>query len=211
MAASEMNIVGAAYQKVAICLARDIVAGKYVPGQRISGRSTLSARYGVSPETIRKAVYILKDVGILTTEKGSGIEVLSVEKAVDFVEIYKKTLTVNEIRKSISDSVEAQHTEIQKIKKNIEKLLDVTERFTTENPFEPFEITILPDSPAIGQTLSELKFWQNTGATIVGIKRDAALILSPGSYASFQENDVYYLIGTEDSLLRAKQLLIKNK
>ena len=32
----------------------------------------------------------------------------------------------------------------------------------------------------IDKTISETKFWQNTGATIIGIRRDDKLMLSPG-------------------------------
>ncbi|WP_369074759.1 cation:proton antiporter regulatory subunit, partial [Klebsiella pneumoniae] len=34
----------------------------------------------------------------------------------------------------------------------------------------------------MGKTAAETKFWQNTGATIVAIKRGDELIISPGPY-----------------------------
>ena len=206
--ADELNVVGAAYQKIAVNLARDIAFGKYAPGTRISGRSTLSAQYGVSPETIRKAVFILKDVGILATEKGSGIEVLSREKAAEFVSLYQKALSANELRKNISNWADAQQKEMQTIKKTIQQLLDVTERYTTLNPILPFEITVPEGSPVIDQTVTELHFWQLTGGTIAAIKRDSELILSPGPYASFREKDIFYIIGDEKVQLRVQKLLL---
>ena len=40
-----------------------------------------------------------------------------------------------------------------------------------------------------------MKFWQNTGATIIGIRRKGELIISPGPYASFEEGDTVLVVG----------------
>lgn len=60
-----------AYRRIAIYIAQDIVGGKYVEGQKLSGRTVLSSRYAVSPETVRKAVHLLKDIGILDVKKAA--------------------------------------------------------------------------------------------------------------------------------------------
>ena len=53
------------YQKIAIDIAKKIINGKYSLGEKLSGRSTLASENRVSPETIRKSEYILKEFDIL--------------------------------------------------------------------------------------------------------------------------------------------------
>ena len=69
------------YQQIAVDLAGKIAAGKYREQERIRGRSVLASYYNVSPETIRKAVGILADVGIVQIHQGVGVEVVSAQKA----------------------------------------------------------------------------------------------------------------------------------
>ena len=47
------------YLKIAIRIAERIVNGDLTVGQRVSGRSLLAPEYGVSPETIRRALKLL--------------------------------------------------------------------------------------------------------------------------------------------------------
>ncbi len=58
------------------------------------------------------------------------------------------------------------------------------------NPINPVEISLEEKSHLIGKTISEVKFWQNTGATIIGIRRKGQLILSPGPYMGFEEGGI---------------------
>ena len=47
----------------------------------------------------------------------------------------------------------------------------------------------------IGKTSGETKFWQNTGATIVAVKRGEELIISPGPYIEFLAGDLLLVVG----------------
>ena len=69
------------YQQIALDIATQIVKRQYRVGDRIYARSSLASRYHVSPETARRAVCLLADMGIVEAEKGSGVEILSVEAA----------------------------------------------------------------------------------------------------------------------------------
>ena len=46
-------------------------------------------------------------------------------------------------------------------------------------PLPNYEVTVPKDSPLIGRSIGELKFWQSTGGTIVAIRRGQTVILSP--------------------------------
>lgn len=49
----------------------------------------------------------------------------------------------------------------------------------------PVQFTINSNCKYIGQTAAQTKFWQNTGATIVAIKRGEELIISPEYILNF--------------------------
>lgn len=54
----------ARYQQIAADVAGKIVSGGYKEGERIFARSALSVHYGVSPETSRRAIALLADLGL---------------------------------------------------------------------------------------------------------------------------------------------------
>jgi len=205
------NIDGAVYRKIAIDIAENIVDGTYTEGQKLFGRSVLSSRYNVSPETIRKAVYLLKDVGILDTEKGSGIKIISSKNAKEFISRNEETRNISEVKHEIIDWAKRQEKETIEIVEKIEFVASVAEKLKVFNPFVPFEIKITSSSDVVNKTVQETKIWQNTGTTVIAIKRGDDIILSPGPYATFTPGDTVYLVGTEQSFLIAKNFIDSKK
>lgn len=192
------------YQKIAIDIARKIINGKYTLGEKLSGRSTLASEYRVSPETIRKAVYILKEFDVLNISKGSGIEIKSIENAIRYMEQYGESQTIATLKKEIYDWVKRQRQENEKLLQSIERLLDLTEKYEAINPFNPLAIQITKNMNFIGKTSAEVMFWNYTGATIFAIKHGDVTTLSPGPQTVFQEGDILYFIGDEQSYDRVK-------
>ena len=88
------------------------------------------------------------------------------------------------------------------------QLISRTEHFRSVNPFIPYQIEMTMESPCIQQTLQTLNFWQNTSSTIVGIRRNNELLLSPGPYESLKDGDVIYFVGSDESLTRVQELFI---
>lgn len=203
----EKTLTTSIYRKVAIDIAKNIANGKYTEGQKLFGRSVLASQYKVSPETIRKAVHILKSMDILDVEKGSGIEVVSVKKAIEFVESYNNIETISETKNEVLIWAKKQVKETSEIVKKIQSIIDVAERFSNVNPFIPFEIKITNESIILGKTQEEVKFWENTGGTIIAINRGGTLIISPGPCATFFENDIFYMIGSDQSYVAAKKII----
>lgn len=200
------KVVSPVYQQIAIDIAQNIVNGKYTVGEKLSGRSTLASHYGVSPETIRRAVYILQDVGVLRVENGRGIEIVSKENTFKFLEQYQHVVAISQVKNNIKDWVKRQKEEAEVLMENVSRLLDATERYNENNPFTPFAIHLTADMKNLGKTSADVNFWQNTGATIIAIKHESDLILSPGPYASFEADDILYFIGEETCLERVKKL-----
>lgn len=203
----ERRVATSTYRKIAIDIAESIANGKYAEGQRLYGRSVLASQYKVSPETIRKAVYILKDVGILDTEKGSGVEVISVRKASEFVARCTEVENITSIKNEITQWAQRQTKETAAILDKIQFIANAAERFRSASPLTPYELKIAASSPVIGKSADELRFWHNTGGTIIAIQRGEELILSPGPYATFQEEDVFFMIGNDQSYAAAQNLL----
>jgi CPA2 family monovalent cation:H+ antiporter-2 len=75
----------------------------------------------------------------------------------------------------------------------------------TEVEFEPFEVEVRERSA--GKSLAELRVRENTGATIIAVRRDSAVTPNPSSSHVLEKDDHVYLIGTEEEIRRAMRLL----
>lgn len=73
------------YFTIAQDIARRIAREQFRVDEKLSGRSTLAALYQVSPETVRKAIALLEDWGVVHAYPGSGVLVRSRERALDFL------------------------------------------------------------------------------------------------------------------------------
>jgi K+/H+ antiporter YhaU regulatory subunit KhtT len=76
-----------------------------------------------------------------------------------------------------------------------------------EEPFPNYEVPVPGDSPLIGKSIGELKFWQSTGGTIVAIRRGQSVILSPGPYAELYQNDVIIMVGNTAAAQAARRFV----
>ena len=207
----ETLIIKPVYQQIAIDLANRISSGEFKVGDRLFGRSSLAGHYNVSPETVRRSVILLQDMNIVEAHQGRGIIITSRENAYKFTEKFKNIDTINTIKTSIIDLIDSKNKLDEELTSNFRKLLDFSERFININPFSPYEIEITRECNYIGKTIGDLNIWQHTGATIIGIKRDNKIILSPGPYATLLKKDVFIYIGEESSYNRIYDYLYKNE
>lgn len=203
----KIRIVSPVYQQIATDIASKIASGHYEVGEKIYARSVLASQYGVSAETARRAIAILSDMEIVDTTKGSGVIIKSAENAIKFIRQYNDVKTVNDLRNEILDKLELQKKENDSLKEQIIKLLDKTDRFKSINPFLPFEIRIFKETPYLEKNIAEINFWHNTSATVICIKRNGCLEMSPGPYAVLRENDILYFVGDEDCYERVNKFL----
>jgi K+/H+ antiporter YhaU regulatory subunit KhtT len=199
------------YQQIATDIASKIVEGHYKVGEKIYARSSLASQYGVSSETARRAICVLDDLDIVDTTKGSGVTIKSYENAIKFIKQYDNLQTIDSLRKNIMESVNRQKKELDFFSGMLTELVDKTDRFRSTNPFVPFQIEITAKTPYLNKSASDINFWHNTAATIIAIKRNDDLLMSPGPYASFYENDIFYFIGDKDCIDRVKNFLYSSK
>jgi DNA-binding GntR family transcriptional regulator len=60
------------YEQLAAILERKIRSGEYPPGSRLPGELTLTHDYGVGPGTVRRAMTLLRDAGLIVTRPARG-------------------------------------------------------------------------------------------------------------------------------------------
>lgn len=203
----KMKIVSPVYQQIAADIASKIANGYYEVGEKMYARSVLASQYGVSSETARRAICILSDMDIVDATKGSGVIIKSSENAIKFVKQHDDIKTVNDLKNDILSSLERQKKENEYLKEHLSELIDKTDRFKSINPFVPFEIRISRKTPYIEKNIAEINFWHNTTATIIAIKRNDCLEMSPGPYAVLHENDIFYFVGDENCYERVNNFL----
>ena len=103
---------------IAMDLAERIVSGEYYQGQKLSGRSTLAARYNVSPETIRRALSLLQDSDVVKVLPGTGVIVNSVSSAQEYLAESSQHKVIKEMQERLARLV----LERNKINLDIERL-----------------------------------------------------------------------------------------
>lgn len=183
------------YHKIALDIANKIHIGDIQEGSLLRGRSSLAGTYNVSPETIRRAMKVLEDLEVVCSVKGKGILVLSSEKACSFLNKNQNITNISSYRLNLQQLLASKAKLENEIVDNINKIIDYSSRLSNINPLVPFEFKITNECRFIGKTAGEIKFWQHTSATIVGVKRDGNLIVSPGPYIEFKENDILLVVG----------------
>jgi len=60
------------YLMVADTLRREIAEGLFLDGQKLMTEETLRDRFGVSRQTVRQAIALLEDDGLVDRQRGSG-------------------------------------------------------------------------------------------------------------------------------------------
>ena len=195
------------YQLIAEDIAAKIVERKYVVGEKIYARSSLASHYGVSPETTRRAIAVLQDLNIVEATKGSGVVIVSYENAAQFVHRLDDVKSVRELQMTLEQKIENQKKELSNIQDTLEEFVSRTNRLQSINPFVPFQVEITDDCPFLSNNIGKINFWQQTGATIIGIKKGEDIIISPGPYAELQAGDTLYFVGNDNCFSVVKQFL----
>ncbi|MDF2891197.1 MAG: transcriptional regulator, GntR family [Clostridia bacterium] len=186
------------YKKIAIDIANKIVKGDIKEKDKISGRSVLASMYNVSPETIRRAVALLHESEVVSVSQGSGIEVLSISAAERFIIKNKDNEYLISVKENIRTLLEQHRKLDEQIQKSFEEITDYVERFQNISPFTLIEIEINNKCKILGKRISETRFFQNTGATIIAYRRNGEIIISPGPDYIFLEGDIIVVTGIKD-------------
>ena len=195
------------YMRIAADIASKVAMSEYEIDQKLPGKSTLSSCYGVSQETVRKAVNLLSDMGVVGIKKNSGTVVLSAEAANQYLE----TIKIREEQVGLRNQLRSLFSDFNDLGK---KVLELSENMisTTSLPLPAdqslpmYEMTVPETSDKVNMSIGDLRFWQSTGATIVAIKRGQSIHVSPGPYTTLRAGDVIVYVGMPGSRVAVQQL-----
>lgn len=183
----------ARYVNIAIDISTRIVRGEYKEGQKIFGRSTLAGKYNVSPETIRRALMLLQDTGIVNVTPGVGVVVRSRKAAETFLAQSGQRQVLRELQERLHILLRERDRLNADIEKLMNELLEYT--FKMAGRFQKIEeVKVTPYSPLVGKSLMEAEFRGKTGATVLGIFRDGEEIVSPRADTIIQTGDILIMV-----------------
>lgn len=199
------------YKQIALDIASRIANGEFKEGSKIFGRSSMAGEYNVSPETIRRAVILLEDMEVVQATLGSGVLIKSRMNAHKYMQSNQSKESISSLREEVIELLSKKKDIETEIIEIIDKIIDYSERLKNTNPMNPVEIPLSDDSHLIGKTISDSKFWQKTGATIIGIRRDKELILTPGPQLYFIKDDKILAVGDPEIIEKAKDYMKNGK
>ncbi|AZK47650.1 TrkA C-terminal domain-containing protein [Paenibacillus lentus] len=185
----------AVYKSIALDIAQRIVSGELAVESKISGRSLLAAQYHVSPETIRKAIGLLKDEGIVSVSQGKGIVVISDQKAQEYLASSNYLKSAYSLKQDLELLMSEKKEVDRRLEVLLKKITHASDRLQNLTPYNPMEIQIKEQSHAVGKTLGNLQFWQNTGATVIALRREKRVSISPGPHVILREHDTLVFVG----------------
>lgn len=185
------------YIKIAVDIAHRIANNEFVEGSKISGRTTLVSIYNVSHETIRRSLALLRDNDVVIINEKSGIIINSKLKAKEFLNIFKTKSNFSSLNNETFNLIKQKKLIDNQLEKNINSIIEFATQLRNVGSIIPFESIVEEGSVAVNKSIGELNFWQNTKATIIAIKRDGDLFLSPGPYFTIKENDILVYVGDD--------------
>ena len=143
------------YLKIAVDIATRIVSGNLVEGEKLKGRSVLSTEYNVSSETIRRSMSLLSDKHVVQTKAGSGITVLSREKAVEFVNNFKSDEILHKMNDNLSQLLKKRLQLDEEISNATKQIADMY-KYMRSDLINPLEIILPESSHVIGKSIGEI-------------------------------------------------------
>lgn len=188
------------YIKIAVDIAYRIVNNQFTEGEKITGRTTLVSIYNVSPETIRRSLALLRDMNVVTINEKSGVIINNKDYAKEFLNKFKTKSDFTSLNNETFELIKQRKEIDTKLEKNINSIIEFATQLRNVGSIIPFENIVEKDSFAVGKSIGELNFWHNTKATIISVKRDGDLFLSPGPYFKINSNDIIVYVG-EDSVI----------
>ena len=196
------------YLRIALDLASKVASGELQETQKISGRSLLSSQYNVSPETVRKALRILADMKVVEVKEKSGVVILSADNARLFLDSFHNRQERQSLHAALQELIHQQTAIGKQMTELCDKILQAQRTPLPSDKCLPiYEVLVSDTSDKIGSTIGALRFWQATGATIVAIRRNQNVILSPGPYAEILSEDVILFVGSPASAAAVEHLL----
>ena len=196
------GVGGAIYRSIALDIAQRIINDEFPEGTKLSGRTLLASQYNVSPETIRKAIALLKEESVVTVSQGKEITIISIQKSYSFIEHCKSSDSVYSLQQDAENLLKKKREIDSQLEEIFKNIINYSDRLRNLTPYNPVEIEVITESHVISKKISDIKLWQHTGATIVAIRRGTKIIISPGPNATIKAGDRVVVVGDRNVLER---------
>lgn len=197
----------AGYKSIALDIAQRIVSGEFPVGSKISGRTILSSHYHVSPETIRKALSLLKEENIVDVSQGKEVLVTSDLRANEYITKNGYLKSAYSLKQDLEQLLKEKKELDRRFETLLSGIVEASDRLKNMKPYNPVEIRIGENSPVAGMTIGALQFWQNTGATIIALRRGTSVSISPGPHVVLGAGDVLVVVGDDSVYLRTERFI----
>lgn len=193
------------YRSIALDIAQRIINGEF--SGKISGKNILAGHYNVSPETIRKAIALLKVKNVVSVSQGKDVTIISEENAYRFIEHYKSAASVYSLHQDVEMLLRQKRDIDAKLETLLIDIINYSDRLRNLTPYNPVEVEIQDDDYIAGRSIAEIQLWQHTGATIVAIRRGMEIIISPGPRAIIYSHDRIVIVGDRGVLERTTNFI----
>ncbi len=194
------------YEQIALMIANDICRGGFSEGQKISGRSVLAGRYGVSPETVRKALSLLHEQHITRACPGRGVYVLSRQVACEFANTFRDSNYLETLLSHLNDLMKKRDRLNAEIDKAIRQVV-LFKRGILQNMHRTDELQLSDRSVLIGKSIHETQLRTVTGANVIAVRRDGRWHVSPGRELFLAAGDILLVAGDNRALGLLRGLL----
>jgi K+/H+ antiporter YhaU regulatory subunit KhtT len=159
----------------------------------------------VSPETIRRALAILEERGIVELHPGIGVTVCSKPNAEGYLAEYSQRQILSDIQQRLRQYLEERSHLDNEIARLTDELLDYTFKMATRLQ-RIQELRVEADSPLVGKSLEEVQFRGRTGGTVLAIQRRTKEIVAPEAHTIVQTGDVLTVIAPPEAFEQTKSL-----
>ncbi len=198
--------VSSRYEEIAVDIARKIISREFREGDRLLGRSHLAGTYKVSPETIRRAIAILHDRGIVRAIPGSGIRVVSRQLAADYLEGLQTRSAIVAMQEELSDLLARRRELDHRVEEVGIKLAALAGRaLAAARRVE--EVEVPAGSWCVRQTLASARLRNQTGATVIAVIRSGEEHFSPGPDFVLQAGDLLMVVGPDAARERLERIV----
>ena len=123
------------YSQIALDIALRISRGDLKENTKVYGRSVMASEYGVSPETIRRAIKLLEDMGIVEVHHNSGAVILSANRARQYIEKHGEQNDIRIHQKELNQLLLQQLDLGRRIADVAGSIVRINERFSKTTTF----------------------------------------------------------------------------
>ncbi len=138
-------------------------------------------------------------MGVIDVIEKKGILVKSQSAANTYIKEFKAKDHILSMREAITRMIEEKRSIEDAVLQQLDSVIEEAVLLKSIGIITPLNVKIGDASHLIGKTIGEVRFWEYTGATIIGINRMGQLFLSPGPKLVFYPGDVILYVGNEPS------------